>query len=111
MAENKKQRKESLLFKYGVIAFLEILAFISVFLIFISRNIKGPINTIYEESIENFLDSAVDNVKMWFENQVTVMKVFQRAIVEPTVLILCLIFSGLSVGSTMARWKTFTTVT
>ena len=79
----KKQRKESLLVKYGVIAFIEILAFISVFLYFISRNIKGPINTIYEEAVENFLDAAVDNVKMWFENQVTVMKVFQRAVVDP----------------------------
>ena len=31
--KEKKQRKESLLFKYGVIAFLEIFAFISVFLV------------------------------------------------------------------------------
>ncbi len=79
----KKQRKESLLVKYGVIAFLEILGFISVFLVFMSRNIKAPIKQIYDDSIENFLDSAVDNVKMWFENQVTVMNVFQRAVVEP----------------------------
>ena len=79
----KKQRKESLLLKYGVIAFIEILTFISAFLIYISRNLKAPINTIYEESVETFLDASVDNVKMWFENQVTVMKVFQRAVVEP----------------------------
>ncbi len=83
MSRNKGQRRESLLIKYGVIAFLEILAFISAFLIFISSNIKAPIKTIYEESVENFLDSAVDNVKTWFENQVTVMKVFQRAVVDP----------------------------
>ena len=81
--KEKKKRKESLLFKYGVIAFLEILAFISVFLIYISRNIKAPIKSIYDESIENFLDSAVDNVKSWFENQVNVMNVFQRAVVDP----------------------------
>ena len=81
--KEKKQRKESLLVKYGVIAFLEILGFISVFLVFMSRNIKAPIKQIYDDSIENFLDSAVDNVKMWFENQVTVMNVFQRAVVEP----------------------------
>ena len=79
----KKQRKESLLLKYGVIAFIEILTFISAFLIYISRNLKAPINKIYEESVETFLDASVDNVKMWFENQVTVMKVFQRAVVEP----------------------------
>jgi methyl-accepting chemotaxis protein len=81
--KEKKQRKESLLVKYGVIAFLEILGFISVFLVFMSRNIKAQIKQIYDDSIENFLDSAVDNVKMWFENQVTVMNVFQRAVVEP----------------------------
>lgn len=80
--KEKKQRRESLLLKYGVIAFFEILAFISVFLIFISRNIKKPLASIYDESVENFLDSAVDNVKMWFENQVTVMHLFQHAIVD-----------------------------
>ena len=80
--KEKKQRKESLLFKYGVIAFLEILAFISVFLVFMSHNIKAPIKSIYDESINNFLDASVDNVKMWFENQVTVMNVFQHAVVD-----------------------------
>ncbi len=80
--KEKKQRKESLLLKYGVIAFLEILAFISVFLVFMSHNIKAPIKSIYDESINNFLDASVDNVKSWFENQVTVMNVFQRAIVN-----------------------------
>ena len=38
---------------------------------------------IYDESIEFFLDSAVDNVKSWFENQVTVMNVFQKSVVDP----------------------------
>ncbi|WP_022932984.1 methyl-accepting chemotaxis protein [Treponema bryantii] len=80
--KEKKQRKESLLFKYGVIGFLEILAIISLFIVFMSHNIKAPIKSIYDEAINNFLDSAVDNVKMWFENQVTVMNVFQRAIVD-----------------------------
>ena len=80
--KEKKQRKESLLLKYGVIAFLEILAFISVFLVFMSHNIKAPIKGIYDESINNFLDASVDNVKSWFENQVTVMNVFQHAIVD-----------------------------
>ena len=81
--KEKKQRKESLLFKYGVIAFLEILVIVSVFLVFLSRNIKSPIKMIYDESIEFFLDSAVDNVKSWFENQVTVMNVFQKSVVDP----------------------------
>ncbi len=80
--KERKERKESLLFKYGVIAFLEILAFISVFLVFMSHNIKAPIKSIYDESINNFLDASVDNVRMWFENQVTVMNVFQHAVVD-----------------------------
>ncbi len=80
--KEKKQRRESLLLKYGVIAFLEILGFISVFLVFMSHNIKAPLRSIYDESITTLLDSAVDNVKMWFDNQVTVMNVFQRAIVD-----------------------------
>ena len=82
--ENKKKRKQTLLVKYGIIAFFEILGFISVFLIFMSRNIKKPIKTIYDESIENFLDSAVDNVETWFQNQVTILEVFQKAIVNTT---------------------------
>ncbi len=79
----KRERKESLLFKYGVIAFLEIFAFITVFLVFMSRNIKAPIKGIYDESVDNFMDSAIDNVQMWFENQVTIMNVFQRSVVDP----------------------------
>ena len=80
----KKQRKESLIVKYGSIAFFEILTIISLFLWFTTRNIKAPIKYIYDESVENFLDAAIDNVQSWFENQVTVMNVFQRAVVDAT---------------------------
>ena len=38
--KEKNQRKESLLFKYGVIAFLEILAIVSVFPEFYACDIK-----------------------------------------------------------------------
>ena len=82
--KEKKQRKESLLVKYGVVAFLEILAFISVFLIYITINLKAPIKSIYDESVDNFMDSAIDNVQTWFEDQVNIMNVFQRAVVDPT---------------------------
>ena len=82
--KEKKQRKESLLVKYGVVAFLEILAFISVFLIYITTNLKAPIKSIYDESVDNFIDSAIDNVQTWFEDQVNIMNVFQRAVVAPT---------------------------
>ncbi len=81
--DGKKKRKESLLVKYGVVAFLEILTLISVFLAYTTHSIKAPIKSIYDESIENFLDSASDNVRSWFENQVTVMNVFQRSVVDP----------------------------
>ena len=80
--ENKKKHKESLLLKYGIVAFLEILTFISVFLIFMSRNITKPIKNIYDNSIDNFLNSAIDNAQMWFNNQVTIMNTFQKAIVS-----------------------------
>ena len=82
--KEKKQRKESLLVKYGVVAFLEILAFTSVFLIYITTNLKAPIKSIYDESVDNFMDSAIDNVQTWFEDQVNIMNVFQRAVVDPT---------------------------
>ena len=82
--KEKKQRKESLLVKYGVVAFLEILAFISVFLVYITTNLKAPIQSIYDESVDNFMDSTIDNVQTWFEDQVNIMNVFQRAVVDPT---------------------------
>lgn len=82
--KEKKQRRESLLVKYGVIGFFEIFGFITVFLAFIASNIKSPIKTIYDQSVDSILETAVDNVEMWFDNQVTVMKVFQRAIVNST---------------------------
>ena len=81
--KDKKQRKESLLFKYGIIAFFEILVIVSAFLIFITRNIKAPIKGIYDESVDNFMDSAIDNVQSWFEDQVNIMNIFQRAVVDP----------------------------
>ena len=81
-SDKKKKRNESLLVKYGVVAFFEILVFISVFLGYTTHSIKAPIKSIYDESIENFMDSAIDNVQSWFDNQVNVMNVFQRAVVD-----------------------------
>ncbi len=81
--KSKRKLKDSLILKYGTIAFFEILTIISIFLIFTTRNIRSPIKSIYDESILNFLDSSVDNVKDWFDNQVNLMHVFQRAVVDP----------------------------
>lgn len=82
--KEKKQRKESLLVKYGVIALLEIMAVMSVFLIITTRRTRAPIAAIYDESIDNFIDEAIDNVESWFSSQVEIMNVFQRAVVDKT---------------------------
>ena len=82
--KEKKQRKESLLVKYGVIALLEIMAVMSVFLIITTRRTRAHIAAIYDESIDNFIDEAIDNVESWFSSQVEIMNVFQRAVVDKT---------------------------
>ena len=82
--KEKKQRKESLLFKYGIIALLEIMAVMSVFLLITTRRTRAPIAAIYDESIDNFIDEAIDNVESWFSSQVEIMNVFQRAVVDTT---------------------------
>ena len=79
----RRKIKDSLIWKYGTIAFFEILSIISLFLVFTTRNILTPITSIYDESVETFLNSAVENVKEWFDTQVTVMNVFQSAVVAP----------------------------
>ena len=46
-SDKKKKRNESLLVKYGVVAFFEILVFISVFLGYTTHSIKAPIKVSY----------------------------------------------------------------
>ena len=82
--KEKKQRKESLLVKYGVIALLEMMAVMSVFFIITTRRTRAPIAAIYDESIDNFINEAIDNVESWFSSQVEIMNVFQRAVVDKT---------------------------
>ncbi len=79
----KKQHKESLLIKYGFIAFIEILTIISVFILVSLYTTKVPIEKLYNDSVNTFIDTEVNTVKQWFQNQVNSLNVFQSAIVNP----------------------------
>lgn len=85
MSKQKKQkeRTETLLVKYGIPAFIEIILCITVFSIINIYITKKPVQSIYSESVENFLELSVDNAETWIENQVEVLNVFQKAIVNP----------------------------
>ena len=78
-----KERTETLLVKYGIPAFIEIILCITVFSIINIYITKKPVQQIYSESVENFLELSVDNAETWIENQVEVLNVFQKAIVNP----------------------------
>lgn len=65
-----KKRNETLLSKYGIIAFLEIVAVITLFLIITTSQTKKPIESIYMESIDNILEQSVENAQVWFESKV-----------------------------------------
>lgn len=82
--KNRDGRSETLLLKYGVIAFLEILVFMTAFLIVTTYMTKEPISNLYTESIESVLNQSVENAETWFNNQVEVLSVFQRSIVDKT---------------------------
>ena len=78
----KKERKETLLFRYGLLSFVEIIACMAVFSIITAHFTKKPVEAIFENSIDTFLDDAISNVQNWFENQVEVLSMFQRAVVD-----------------------------
>ncbi len=78
-----KERTETLLVKYGIPAFIEIILCITVFSIINIYITKKPVQSIYSESVENFLELSIDNAETWIENQVEVLNVFQKAIVNP----------------------------
>ena len=78
-----KERTETLLVKYGIPAFIEIILCITVFSIINIYITKKPVQSIYSESVENFLELSIDNAETWIENQVEVLTVFQKAIVNP----------------------------
>lgn len=80
----KKERRETLLSKYGIVAFLTIIACATLLSLITANMTKRPVNKVFDESIETILVQSVENVENWFANQVEIMSVFQRGIVEGT---------------------------
>ncbi|MBQ9538252.1 MAG: hypothetical protein IJU95_03190 [Treponema sp.] len=79
-----KKRNETLLSKYGALAFAEIVALIAVFLIITTTLTKKPVQSIYTQSIESILEMSVYNAESWFEGKVESLKVFQNSVVGLT---------------------------
>jgi methyl-accepting chemotaxis protein len=79
-----KKRNETLLSKYGALAFAEIVVFIAVFLIITTTLTKKPVQGIYTQSIESILEMSVYNAESWFEGKVESLKVFQNSVVSFT---------------------------
>ncbi len=79
-----KKRNETLLSKYGVFAFCEIVVLMAVLLVITTTLTKKPVQSMYRHSIENILDVSVDNAETWFEGRVEVLKAFQNAVVNFT---------------------------
>ncbi|MBP5175871.1 MAG: hypothetical protein ILP07_08175 [Treponema sp.] len=84
MESEKKQRKETLLSKYGIISFLEIVVLIALFLLVTTSLTKKPVEWLYTESIDNILTQSVENAESWFSNNVELLKVFQNSVVDST---------------------------
>lgn len=76
-----KKRNETLLSKYGALAFAEIVVLIAVFLIITTTLTQKPVQSIYTQSIESILDMAVNNAESWFAGKVEALKVFQNSVV------------------------------
>lgn len=77
-----KEKKETLLLKYGIVAFLEILVFMTIFLSVTTFMTKKPVSNLYSESIDSVLDQAVDFAQNWLDNQIEVLNVYQRSVVD-----------------------------
>ena len=80
----RKKRGETLLSKYGALAFVEIVAMMTVFLVITTTLTKKPVQSMYTQSVESILDMCVDNAETWFEGRVEVLKAFQGAVVSFT---------------------------
>ncbi len=78
----KKTRKETLLLKYGLIAFLEIAACICVFVTITAYMTKKPVEEVYREAVENIMEESISNATTWFEGHVSQLKVFQNSVVN-----------------------------
>ncbi|MCQ2590871.1 MAG: methyl-accepting chemotaxis protein [Treponema sp.] len=81
---NRQSRRDSLLFKYGIIGFAEIIVFITIFVAITSALTRKPVEKVYTEGIEQIIDMSVDNVEDWFTNKVEVLKMYQVAVAGGT---------------------------
>ncbi len=80
----KREHRETLLSKYGLVAFIVIAVSISILSITTANMTRAPVESIFVESIDTVLDQAVDSAETWFENQVEVLNMFQTAVVDGT---------------------------
>lgn len=79
MSENKK---ETLLLKYGSLAFFVIVVLMVAFLLITTSLTRKPVENVYTHSIETITEQACESAETWFKNQVEVLNVFQRAVVS-----------------------------
>jgi len=78
----KKEHKETLLTKYGLVSFLIIAVCISALSIVTANMTKSPVETIYKQSTNAILDQAVNSAETWFKNQIEALRLYQRAVVN-----------------------------
>lgn len=82
--KKQKERTETLLSKYGLMAFIEVIVCITLLSLVITYMTKSPVEKLFKESMDTILSQSVENVETWFSNQVEVLNVFQRAVVNKT---------------------------
>ena len=80
----KKSHRETLLLKYGVITFIFVVAFITAFQIVTTQLTKKPIADIYLESVDSYMNQAVDNAEERFTYQIEALELFQNSVVSKT---------------------------
>lgn len=77
-----KKRNETLLSKYGILVFLEIVIIMTAFLVVTTNLTKKPIQDLYSEAINNSIDESVRNAQTWLTNKIEALNLFQRAVVN-----------------------------
>lgn len=82
MQKQKKERQETLLLKYGITAFIEVVVFITAFVLITTNLTRKPIESIYTESIDNMIELSVENAEDWLENQIKVLNTYKGAVAD-----------------------------
>lgn len=79
---SKKARKETLLLKYGSIAFSTIVITMTIFLVITIHLTRKPVQELFDNSIDSILNQSVDYAQTWLNNQTEVLKQFQSAVMD-----------------------------